>query len=164
MANWVQNWVTFQGEEFKIKKVYSEFEKMQNKENETNRGQLPEFFNDVPKQDWFFDIHIDDMQKDFVTIQYATKWSPNVQDLIEIANHFCLNFSTDYEESGNDIFGKAIFTFGNSEAEFLDLDQSDYDKFEYLEDEDVYLYKGVKWDSEAEILDDIFEEKFNQPY
>lgn len=159
MANWAQNWVTFSGEEVKLKEVKALFKAMEIKGEETNEGQIPPFVKE-PKQDWFFDIYADETD----IVSYDTKYSPNILDLIEIANHFNLNFAVTYQESANQIFGKAIFTAGNPKAEIFDLESADFDKYEYLEDEDIYLYKGEKWESYDEILEDIFKEKFNQDY
>ena len=156
MANWAQNWVNFLGEETQIKKVNAMFKAMHEKEKETNEGQIPPFMKE-PKQDWFFEIYEDDSE----VISYATKWSPNVLDLIEIANYFNLGFEVRYEESSNQIFGKAIFTAGNTEAKFYDLKSEDFDQFEYNEDNDIYTYKGEEYECESDILDIIFEEKFN---
>lgn len=159
MANWAQNWVEFSGEESKLNELRETFKAMALKESETNEGQLPSFLKE-PKQDWFFDICVDETD----TISYSTKWSPNTLDLVDVANHFNLNFISTYQESGSNIFGKAVFTAGNPEAEIFDLESSDFDKYEYLEEEDIYLYEGVKMESYDEILEDIFEKKFNQDY
>ena len=159
MANWAQNWVNFSGEETQIKKVNAMFKAMQEKEKETNCGQIPPFM-EVPKQDWFFEICEDDSE----IISYATKWSPNVLDLIEIANHFNLNFEVRYEETANNIFGKAIFTAGNTEAKYYDLTGADFDEYEYSEDNDIYTYNGEEYECDSDILEIIFEKKFNISY
>ena len=159
MANWCQNWVTFQGEESKLKEVKTLFEAMQQKEKSTNEGQKPDFENVVFLY-WFFEIYTDELD----TIRYDTRWSPNVDDLIKIANHFDLGFEVQFEETVNNIFGKAIYTAGNEEAQFYELHNSDFELYEFLQDEDTYLYEGEKYECEYEILETIFEKKFNINY
>lgn len=159
MANWCQNWVNFSGEESQINKMKSLFKAMEIKEKEMNEGQIPSFMKE-PKQDWFFNIYADETD----TISYETKWSPNTYDLVEIANHFRLSFEHMYEESGNNIFGKAVFTSGNIEPEFFDLDDSDFDLFQYDTENDIYTYEGQEYESNCEILETIFEKKFKESY
>jgi len=159
MANWAQNWVNFSGEETQIKKVNAMFKAMHEKEIETNEGQLPPFMTE-PKEDYFFEIYEDDSE----TISYATKYTPNILDLVEIANHFDLNFKVSYEESGCNLFGKAIFTAGNSEAKCYDLDDSDFDLFHYDDEADMYVYEGETYECESDILETLFEKKFKFNY
>jgi hypothetical protein len=159
MANWAQNWVEFSGEETNLQNLKSCFKAMELKEKQTNEGQIPEFMA-KPKQDWFFNIYVDETD----TISYDTKWSPNIDDLIEIANHFDLNFIATYQETSNNIFGKAIFTAGNSEAKIYDLDNTDFDLFSTNEDFEIYIFEGFEYESQDEILENIFERKFNQSY
>lgn len=159
MANWAQNWVNFSGEETQIKKVNAMFKAMHEKEKETNCGQIPPFMTE-PKQDWFFEIYEDDSE----VISYATKYNPNILDLVEIANHFNLNFECTYQETSNNIFGKAIFTAGNSEAKIYDLDNSDFDLYSFDEEADIYTYEDEEYEGDSEILETIFEKKFNQSY
>lgn len=159
MANWCQHWLTFQGEESKIKEVVAMFQAMEQKFKETNEGQKPDFIQEV-KQDYFFDIYTDETE----IISYNTKWSPNLDDIIEIANHFDLNFECTYQELGENIFGKAVFTAGNPEAKRFDLEKSDFDLYSFSQEDDIYSYQGEESESEEDILMQIFKEKFNQDY
>lgn len=159
MTNWAQNWVTFYGEETQLKQVNDMFKAMENKEKLSEEGQIPPFM-EKPEQDYFFEICSDEID----TISYTTKWSPNVDDLVVIANHFNLNFVSTYEETGSNIFGKAIFTAGNSEAKKYDLKKDDFDLYEFDEKADTYIFEGEKYECESDILQIIFERKFNQNY
>ena len=159
MANWAQNWVEFSGEETNMQKVKELFKAMEIKGKESNEGQIPSFM-DEPKQDYFFEIYADDTD----TVSYETKWNPNVEDLVTIANHFNLNFIVTYQETSNNIFGKAIFTAGNAEAKLYDLDNDDFKLFSFDEEGDIYTYEGEEFESDHEILETILEKKFNQSY
>lgn len=156
MANWAQNWLTFEGTPAKINKVHTAFKKMHKDELKTNEGQLPSFMNN-PEQDFFFNICLDD----FPTIYYETKWSPNVIDVVTIANHFKLNFEVSYEEKGSDVYGKAKFKFGDTEATHYDLDEEDFNLYSYDEEDDIYTYESEDYECEDDILEHIFEKKFN---
>jgi hypothetical protein len=56
---------------------------------------------------YFFEIY----QNDDVTgvFQYETKWSPNTEEVQKIAEHYNVNFTQDYEELGNCVYGRATF-------------------------------------------------------
>lgn len=159
MANWAQNWVNFSGEETQINKVNAMFKAMEKQGDLTNEGQIPSFMT-KPKEDYFFDIYEDNSG----TISYRTKWKPNTLDLVEIANHFNLNFECTYQELGNNFFGKAIFTAGNSEAKCYNLDNTDFKLYSFDQKGDFYLFKSKTFESEEDILMDIFKEKFNFDY
>lgn len=156
MPNWCSNQILFTGSEENQKKVIKLFIDLQEKENKENCGQKPEFSN---LDDYFFNIYIDGE-----TIDFETRWSPKIELCIEIAKHFELNFECTYIESGNQIFGKTIYTEKNEQAEELDLDNFDYNLFSYDDDNDSYNYKGENYESDFEILEKIWEEKFNSTY
>jgi hypothetical protein len=159
MAYWVQNWVEFSGNENNLQEVKKMFKEMEQKEQETKEGQKPSFVSE-PKECYFFDIHTDETE----TVSYTTRWSPNILDLVAIANHFKLNFVCNYEESGNQIFGKAVFTFGEVKPKFYDLDDTDFELYEYHQGTDIYTYNGEEYECESNILETIFEKKFNIAY
>jgi hypothetical protein len=159
MANWAQNWVNFSGEETQIKALNKMFKAMKETGDKLNEGQLP-FFMQKPKQDYFFDIYQDDSE----TISYTTRDRANILDLIEVASYFDLNFECTYLELGNKIFGKAIYTSGNSEAKTYDLEDADFELYDFGQDNDRYIYNGEEYESEEEILMDIFKQKFNFDY
>ena len=88
MANWCSNSVAFEGNETAIEQVKLEFRKMQIRENKENCGQLPEFILDK-KRGYFFDILLEDGDCIF---NYQTRWSPNTEILLQIAEYFKVDF------------------------------------------------------------------------
>lgn len=156
MANWAQNSVTFQGTKSKIKDINTLFEKMIKDGKQTGEGQLPLFVRD--DDGYFFNISIDKKEDESIELNYETRWAPNVEVLIEIANHFNLDFEVSYHELCMSIFGKATYIKGNSKANIIELNNDDFDKFEFLEDSGNCLYNNKEWEY-YEMLEFLLEEK-----
>lgn len=98
MANWCSNTIVFEGEPEAIEQIHQLFKSMAEKQQKENCGQLPDFVEDS-NGGYFFDIYQDD---DVTGIfQYETKWSPNIEVVQAIAEHYNVNFSQDYEELSN---------------------------------------------------------------
>ena len=114
MANWCSNTVAFEGNETALEQVKLEFIKMQIRENEENCGQLPEFISDK-NRGYFFDILLED--GDYI-FNYQTKWSPNTEILLQIAERFKVDFIYNYEEIGNQIYGVTVYS-KNELTEFV---------------------------------------------
>lgn len=160
MANWAYNSVTFQGEVTKIEEINTMFETMCKCEKLTNEGQLPFFV--IDDDGYFFKIRINEKEDEVIEIHYETKWSPNLSVLIEIANHFNVDFEVSYNELACCVFGKATYIAGSPDAEINDLDFDDFYIFEGLKDKDGYLYNNKEWYDLFELLESIHDEKFNQ--
>ena len=157
MANWCFNTVVFSGSENNEKKVIELFNQLHEQEIKEQCGQKPDF---VQGDNYFFNIVINDE----TNIQFESRWTPIISELVEIAKEYDLNFECTYEECGNQIFGKAIYTSGNEEAEILDLTDEDHDLFNYDEEKDTYIYNGEEYEGDFEILENIWEKKFNTFY
>jgi hypothetical protein len=160
MANWCNNQIYFTGEESKVKEVKALFIEMQKTGIKTNQGQIPFFIKEVV-QDWFFDIYAN---QDDDQISYSTKWSANTEDCILIAKHYGLNFELNYQEAGNNIYGKSVYTAGNDEAANYDLSNDYFEMYEFDEDNDIYKYEGEEYECEDDILEILFEKEFNFSY
>jgi len=86
-----------------------------------------------------------------------TKWSPNTEAVKQIAEHFKVNFTQDYEELGCLVYGQAIFE--NGILNDTCLDSQDFDSYELDDETDTYHFEGKEYDSEWEILDTLLERK-----
>ena len=132
---------------------------MMDKETETNEGQKPEFIKEV-EDGYFFDIYAfanDDQ------ISFSTRWSPNIKDVVKIAKNWQgLDFELLYQEPGNLIFGKSIFKDGLLTIQ--DLTEQEVNEIEFDHEGDFYLFRGEKYESEHEPLEELFKEKFNLSY
>lgn len=105
MANMCSNCVIFSGEPSAVESVKAVFKEIQDQQEATGRWHLPEYVTaDFSNMQ---DITINEN-----TINYETRWYPNLQGLVQIANHFKLDFVSYYDEPGNGVFGQASYKKG----------------------------------------------------
>lgn len=154
MANWCSNTVVFEGKPEAIEQLQKLFKSMAEKQQEENCGQLPDFVEDS-NGGYFFDIY----QEDDVTgiFQYETKWSPNIEVVQAIAEHYGVEFTQEYEEMGNGIYGKATYSEG-----ILDdtaLTDEDLEQYQYDEETDTYHFESEEYESDSEILETLLTRK-----
>jgi hypothetical protein len=63
----------------------------------------------------------------------------------------------DYDEAGNLVYGKIIADkYGSRDVWLTD---EDFDKFDYDENKDCYIFEGEEWESDSEIKDILLERK-----
>jgi hypothetical protein len=152
MANWCNNYLWFDGK--KEEEVIALFKEMEVKSEDGTKGVLPEFIEDG---DYFFDISVDGHN-----IRFETRWSPNIPEVVKIADKFGLNFELHYEELGNGIFGKTIYTDGVLTK--YDLDSEDIMGIEFDDEKDCLVYDGKEYESDSDIYEELFEKKFGIIY
>ena len=154
MANWCSNTVVFEGEPEAIEQIQQLFKTMTEKQQQENCGQLPEFLDDT-NGGWFFDIYQND---DVIGIfQYETKWSPNIEIVQRIAERYGVKFTQEYEEMGNQIYGKA--TYSNSILDDVCLSDEDLEQYHYDEETDRYYFENEEYESDCEILEMLLSRK-----
>ena len=105
MANWSSSWLTFTGEEANVEKARMMFKEMSDKEVQTNLGQIPDFIKEENTDGWFHQIMVDETD----IISFEAKWSPPIETLKQIGKEMKVDFTLDYEELGNGLFGKAVY-------------------------------------------------------
>ena len=151
MANWCSNVVWFETNETTLKKIKELFLQMREKENETNCGQLPTFITE--DKDWFFNIcwEVEDV------LYYETRWSPNIEVVQKIAEHFGVSFTMEYEETGCLVYGRASYTDGMLTDVYLE--NGDFGKYHFNEDTDTYHFEGETYESDCKILEILLERK-----
>ncbi|OJY83538.1 MAG: hypothetical protein BGP13_02110 [Sphingobacteriales bacterium 40-81] len=154
MANWCNNTVVFEGTDEAIEQITQLFKTMAEREQKENCGQLPEFVQDT-NGDYFFSISQDNEYGG--VFQYETKWSPNTEAVKQIAEHFNVDFTHEYEELGCLVYGKA--TFENGTLTDTCLDSQDFDSYELEEETDTYHFEGKEYNSEWEILETLLGRK-----
>ena len=154
MANWCSNTVVFEGKPEAIEQIKQLFQTMKEKEEQTERGQLPDFITDE-NGGYFFNTYWN--EGDTGIFQYETKWSPNIEIVQKIAEHYKVNFIQDYEELGCLIYGRA--TFADKLLTDIYLEDEDFEKFQFDQETDTYHFEGKKYDSEWEILETLLEQK-----
>lgn len=154
MANWCSNTVVFEGKPEAIEQIQQLFEVMAEKQEKEECGQLPDFVEDS-NGGYFFDIYIN--EGDTGIFQYETKWSPNTEVLKKIAEQYNVNFSQDYEEMSNLVYGRA--TFSDKLLTDIYLEYEDFEKFHFDEEADSYHFEGEPHESDCDILETLLEWK-----
>ena len=154
MANWCSNTVGFKGTPEAIDQIKWLFQAMATKEQQEQKGQLPDWVNQH-NGGYFFDLYSD---KDNTEVfQYQTKWSPNIEIVQEIAKHYKVDFVQDYEEMGNLVYGQA--TYNNGTLQDIYLEDDDFEQYEYNEETDKYHFKGKIHESDCDILETLLDRK-----
>ena len=154
MANWCNNTVWFEGDTPTIERIQAMFAAMAAKETKEQCGQLPEFIQE--QKGWFFNTRWE--QED--VLYYETKWSPNTEILQTIADRFGAGFTHEYEETGNLVFGKAIYR--NGILTDIALDEDDFNAYEHQEHTDTWLFEDEQYESDYEIMDILLERKLRK--
>ena len=154
MANWCSNTVVFEGNEKAIKQIQQLFQTMKEKEEKTEEGQLPDYITDK-NGGYFFNSYWN--EGDIGIFQYETKWSPNIEIVQKIAEHYKVNFIQDYEELGCLIYGRA--TFADKLLTDIYLEDEDFEKFQFDQETDTYHFEGKEYNSDCEILETLLEQK-----
>lgn len=97
-------------------------------------------------------------------IYFETPFVPNIDLLLQIADRYGANFSLDYHELGRSVFGEADYVQGNLTD--IRLDVEDFEQFTYDLQEQAYVYEGLYYDSDVEILEIMLalkKEQLNNP-
>ena len=154
MANWCSNTVVFEGNPEAIEQIKWLFQAMATKEQQEQKGQLPDWVKQH-NGGYFFDLYSD---KDNTEVfQYQTKWSPNIEIVQEIAKHYKVDFVQDYEEMGNLVYGQA--TYNNGTLQDIYLEDDDFEQYEYNEETDKYHFEGKIHESDCDILETLLDRK-----
>jgi hypothetical protein len=156
MANWCSNTVIFGGNPETIEQIKWLIQAMATKDQLEQKGQLPDFVNQH-NGGYFFDLYFDNEETE--VFQYQTKWSPNIEIIQEIAEHYKVNFMQEYEEMGNLIYGRVIFE--NSKLTDIYLEDVDFEQYEYDDETESYQFEGETYNSDLEILEILLERKMN---
>ena len=93
------------------------------------------------------------------TVSYETRWSPNIEEMKQIADFYKTGFNYYYEELGNLVYGVARYENGVLTDTYLE--SSDFSLFDQIEDEDKWIFEGETYESEYDILEILLERKQN---
>ncbi len=154
MANWCSNTIVFEGKPEAITAIQEVFQIMKNKEETSEQGQLPDFIIE-DNGGCFFNIYWN--EDDEGVFQYETKWSPNIEVIRLIADRYGVEFTQEYEEMGNGIYGKATYSEGILHD--TALTDEDLEQFHYNEETDHYHFEGEEYESDSEILEMLLTRK-----
>ena len=150
MANMCSNCVIFSGNPKAIEDVKALFKEIEDQQEATGQWHLPPYV--TAESGHMQDICINDN-----TINYETMWSPNLQGLVQIANHFNLDFVSYYDEMSNGIFGEASYIKGT----LIDvcLDAEDMVAYGFDAANQVFTYNGQEYENETPIFEKMLDEK-----
>ena len=154
MANWCNNAVVFEGKPEAIEQIQQLFKAMAEKQKKEECGQLPDFIEDS-NGGYFFDIYWN--EGDTGIFHYETKWSPNTEVLKKIAEQYKVDFVQGYEELGNGVYGRTIFS--DKLLTDIYLEDVDFEQCEFDEETDTYHFEGNAYESDYEILENLLERK-----
>jgi len=150
MPNWCYNHVTFSGDKENLDKLNIALEKAKKAEQEDKEAQKIHSLDEA-KDGYFFDIYFDVFDNS-ITLQYETRWSPNIEDMAQVCKEYKVSAEHEYNECGCQIYGTAIYQEDGTyieegvEQDFLDL-------IDYDDEKGMYLYNGEHWESEMELIE-----------
>ncbi len=153
MANRCNNKVTFKGSQDNLNKVLDLFNQMMDNESKGSIGQMPDFIES--KNGHFADITQNKSNR--YTFSYDTFWSPNIEILIQNANHYDVGFVLDYEEYGMKLFGRAIYE--NQILKDCHLNMGDFKNITYDTETDRFEFEGKTYGDDTEIIRIVLERK-----
>lgn len=159
MANWCSNTVVFEGSPEAIEQIEQLFKSMVEKQQHDGCGQLPDFVTD-DNGGYFFDLYPQDNETGIY--HYETKWSTNTEVLQKIAERYSVNFSQDYEEVSNHVYGRA--TYSDKLLTDIYLEYEDFEKFHFDQETDTYHFEGESYESQYEIVEALLERKINNHF
>jgi len=139
MPNWCYNTITFSGR-------YKNFAKQLEKHNYENFG-----FEFVKGGRCIFSLNkIEDGMYSF-----ESKWISPLEELCERAKKGRFSFEIDYEELGNQIYGRAYYNGANNEFTDYCLQDDVFDRIEW--DDDICKIDGEIAENECEFLEEQLE-------
>jgi hypothetical protein len=150
MANWCNNYLILSGTAAAIEDSVKIFTKIEEEQNRTGKYYLPEFV--TAESSNMTDIIVAEN-----TINYQTRWVPNLEALVQIAKHTGVDFASQYDELQMGIIGEA--TYQNGIFSNIRLDGNDLQQYHYDMDTATYRYNGENYEDEWSVLMKLLENK-----
>ncbi|HZY39389.1 MAG TPA: hypothetical protein VFE53_22190 [Mucilaginibacter sp.] len=150
MPNWCSNSVFFLADAEKIQQIRGLFAEIQEKQATANEFHLPDFA--ISENGYMLDIVLDKR-----SIQFETRWVPNLDLLIEIADHYDAGFVSKFQEMANGIYGEARYQ--DRTLTMVSLDMEDFKAIRYDKQKQGYPCGEDVFEYEGDLLDYILEQK-----
>lgn len=150
MANWCVNNVAFTGDLAGILKAVQLFKKMTYDEETNRQPKTPDFLKDG--QASMFDFGVS--QKG---IYFRTPWSPAIETVRQVAEHFALDYVHKYEEYGMKLCGEASSRSGT--FNHICVDHSDMRGITYDREQEQFSFEGRFYDDDWGIIVDLLDRK-----
>jgi hypothetical protein len=148
MANWCNNYLLLSGTDTAIQNAIKVFSGIEEEQNRTGKYFLPELITAESSQ--MADIVISEN-----TINYQTRWAPNLEALVQIANHTGVGFVSQYDDLQMGIIGEA--SYQNGVFSNIRLDGNDLQQYHYDMGTATYLYNGQNYEDEWSVLMELLE-------
>ncbi len=165
MANECYNQVHIKGDVENIASFMAEIAEIKAHLKQYKTSTYPSYILDTKENKeelkYMFDFDIDEILNGECLFSFTTKWTPATNELVLMAKHHKLDFVLNYDELGDGVYGEAIYNAEDDTLAKYDLDSSDLDPIEYNSEEDEYLFEGKSYESQYDILQIIFDRKFN---
>jgi hypothetical protein len=150
MANWCNNYLVLSGTGTAIQNAIKVFRGIEEEQNRTGKYFLAKFITAEGSQ--MADIVILEN-----TINYQTRWIPNLEALVQIANYTGVDFISQYDELAMGIIGEATCKGGVFSN--VRLDGHDLQAYHYDPGSATYLYNGQSYEDEWSVLMHLLEIK-----
>lgn len=155
MANWCNNYLTFEGEQENVNNVIELFKELREEQSKHGDGVLPKEMNpDEYENRYFFSIYVGDED-----VMFESKWVAPIEELKWIAESYGVVITNWVQEVGCDLYGRIKY-YSNGDVEEELLTDEDFDEFEYDEDLDMYIFDGEEWESESEVLEILWDRRY----
>jgi hypothetical protein len=102
MANYCSNSVLFLGDPNTVAEIRQVFAQIESEQQRTNRYHLPDFVSGDKG-------HMLDITFNEDWINYETRWQPNLDLLVQVADLYQAVFISRFDEMSNGIYGEAIY-------------------------------------------------------
>lgn len=166
MANMCYNYVEIRTTPDRIQDILAEFRAAQDI-TKTGEGWLPEGMpelkNSLVKNRYWFDIDINeddgDIQDGTLTLFCTSRWAPPLDELEYYGKLRGVDIAMQYDESGNNIFGKAIYSSADNSLTDICLEDSDFGSVEYDGETGIAELNGEEFDSDTAAYSSILEQK-----
>lgn len=150
MPNWCSNSVVFSADEPTLEKIREMFAEIEQKQQQDEKYHLPDFVTE--EKGYMQDIIIDKNR-----ITFETRWVPNIETLLEIANFYQAGFVCKYDEMANGIFGEA--RYDRSTLVMVNLDMEYFRAVRYDKLQKGYPCGEQVFEYEGDLLDYLLEQK-----
>ncbi|HZY39758.1 MAG TPA: hypothetical protein VFE53_24050 [Mucilaginibacter sp.] len=129
MADWCNNHIVFSGDAARVENVRALFREIQEKQDRDEKLWLPPFV--TAERSYMIAINVTDE-----TIYFRSRWVPNIDALVQIANQYGLDFVNRYDEINTGVFGEASYTGGVLSN--INLDDNDLKDSHFENDRSIF--------------------------
>ena len=150
MANYCSNSVVFAANEPTLEKIRALFEEIEIKQKDHGKYYLPDF---IKKEGGYMrDIIVNKSR-----ISFETRWVPNTETLMEIADFYQADFTSRYDEITMGIYGET--RYDRNSLIMVTLDNEDFRAIRYDKQKNGYPCGEQVFEYEGDLLDYMLEQK-----